>query len=324
MSLINNTSNTHNWRPTAAMAALKARSEMYAQIRHFFAERNVLEVETPLMCARSITDPYIQPFMVDNNYLQTSPEYAMKRLLAAGAGSIYQICKAFRRDEAGNMHNPEFSMLEWYRIGFDHNALMVEVDDLLQLLLGNQEPAIKRSYEQLFQQFIGIIPHTADLTALKSCAAQHNINLSNDVSNELNITDWLQLIMSHVIEPQLTGKLPWIIYDFPAPQAALAKIVQANHPVAARFEVYMQGIELANGYYELQDADEHLKRFNNDNLKRKQIGVNQHAIDERLIAALDSGIPDCAGIALGLDRVLMLRLGVKSISEVLAFTINNA
>lgn len=313
-----------NWKPTGTLAALKARADMYAQIRNFFAARDVLEVETPLVCARSITDPYIQPFMVDNNYLQTSPEYAMKRLVAAGAGSIYQICKAFRRDEAGNMHNPEFSMLEWYRIGFDHAKLMEEVDDLLKLLLGNKESAHKRSYEELFQQFIGINPHTADLELLKSCAAQHNINLSANVSAELNVTDWLQLIMSHVIEPQLTGNLPWIIYDFPAPQAALAKVVQANYPVAARFEVYMEGIELANGYYELQDSAEHVKRFTNDNLKRAQIGVNQHAIDERLIAALDHGMPDCAGIALGLDRVLMLRLGAKSIADVLSFTSNNA
>ncbi len=222
------------------------------------------------------------------------------------------------------MHNPEFSMLEWYRIGFDHTKLMAETDALLQLLLGNSEPAIKRSYAELFKQFLDINPHTADLDLLKACAAQHNINLSANVSAELNVTDWLQLLMSHIIEPQLLGPLPWIIYDFPAPQAALAKVVQANYPVAARFEVYMQGIELANGYYELQDASEHVRRFTNDNIKRAQIGVNQHAIDERLIAALESGMPDCAGIALGLDRVLMLRLGVKSISEVLAFTINNA
>lgn len=316
--------NLHNWRPTATIAALKERAKMYAEIRDFFAKRNVLEVETPLMCARSITDPYLSPFVVDNYYLQTSPEYAMKRLIAAGAGSIYQICKTFRRDEAGTIHNPEFSMLEWYRIGFDHTKLMAEVDDLLQLLLGNNGSAHKRSYEELFQEFLGIDPHTADLDLLKSCAIKHNINLSQDVIPELNITDWLQLLMSHVIEPQLTGHLPWIIFDFPIPQAALAKIVQAKQPVAARFEVYMQGIELANGYYELQDSTEHLKRFTQDNIRRAQMKINQHTIDERLLAALDAGIPDCAGIALGLDRLLMLRLGATSIAEVLAFTINNA
>jgi lysyl-tRNA synthetase class 2 len=317
-------SNQYQWQPTAEIAALKARAVMYNKIRQFFTEREVLEVETPLMCARSITDPYIQPFMVDDKYLQTSPEYAMKRMLAAGVGSIYQICKAFRRDEAGNMHNPEFTMLEWYRVGFDHKQLMDEVDALLQLLLDNKQPAQRRSYLELFKQFVGINPHTADIDQLQACAAEHNINLSPVVMAELNTTDWLQLIMSHVIEPKLVGDVPWIIYDFPAPQAALAKVVQSEYPVAARFEVYMQGIELANGYYELLVAKEHVDRFTKDNQKRAQIGVNQHAVDERLIAALDAGMPDCAGIALGLDRVLMLKQKATSISEVLAFTINNA
>lgn len=317
-------SNKHNWQPTAKLSALKARALMFTQVRQFFAEREVLEVETPLACARSITDPYIQPFTVDDKYLQTSPEYAMKRLLAAGSGSIYQICKAFRKEEAGNMHNPEFTMLEWYRLGFDHKQLMQEVDELLQLLLGNKEAAIKRSYADVFNEFIGINPHISDIGQLKVCAKKHNINLSANVAEELSITDWLQLLMSHVIEPQLTGPLPWIIYDFPAPQAALAKVIESEHPVAARFEVYMQGVELANGYYELLDAAEHRKRFTQDNVKRSQSGVNTHELDERLLAALDAGMPDCAGIALGLDRVLMLKLQAKSIAEVLSFTTHNA
>ncbi len=316
--------NQHNWQPTAKLLALQARATMYTQIRQFFAERQVLEVETPLMCARSITDPYIQPFMVQDKYLQTSPEYAMKRLIAAGVGSIYQICKAFRQEESGSFHNPEFTMLEWYRLGFDHLQLMNEVDALLQLLLNNNQPAIKRSYAEIFNEFLALNPHTANIEQLQQCAHKHNINLSAQVIAGLNITDWLQLLMSHVIEPQLVGPLPWIIYDFPAPQAALAKIIAGKYPVAARFEVYMQGIELANGYYELLDSAEHRKRFMQDNEKRSQAGINTHAIDERLLAALDAGLPDCAGIALGLDRVLMLKLQAKSISEVLAFTINNA
>jgi len=315
---------SYSWRPTAKLPALKARALMLAQVRQFFAERDVLEVETPLICARSITDPYIQPFMVQDKYLQTSPEYAMKRLLAAGSGSIYQVCKAFRKEEAGNFHNTEFTMLEWYKIGFDHIQLMDEVDALLQLLLDTKEPANKHSYTAIFEQFIGINPHVADLEQLQACANKYNINLSPNVIAELNITDWLQLLMSHVIEPQLTGSVPWIIYDFPAPQAALAKVIDAQYPVAARFEVYMQGIELANGYYELLDSAEHSKRFRQDNIKRTQLGIDTHELDERLLAALDAGLPDCAGIALGLDRVLMLKLKAKSISEVLAFTVNNA
>jgi lysyl-tRNA synthetase class 2 len=316
--------NNNKWRPTAKLAALTARALMFSQVRQFFAERGVLEVETPLLCARSITDPYIQPFVVEGNYLQTSPEYAMKRLVADGAGSIYQICKAFRQEEAGNFHNPEFTMLEWYRMGFDHTQLMHETDLLLQLLLDNNKSAKKISYQQLFQEKFDINPHTADIDTLQACATKHNINLSAAVIAELNTTDWLQLLMSHVIEPQLTGPVPWIIYDFPAAQAALAKVIQAEYPVAARFEVYMQGIELANGYYELQNAAEHVKRFTADNVKRTQAGVNNHAIDERLIAALEAGLPDCSGIALGLDRVLMLKMQAKSIAEVLSFTVKNA
>lgn len=316
--------NIYDWQPTAQLPALQARALMLSQIRQFFAEREVLEVETPLMCARSITDPYIQPFLVHGKYLQTSPEYAMKRLLAAGSGSIYQVCKAFRQEEIGNMHNTEFTMLEWYRLGFDHKQLMDEVDALLQLLLDNKQPANKRSYADIFHEFIGINPHTADIAELQACAIEHNIKLSASVSAELNITDWLQLLMSHVIEPQLTGALPWIIYDFPAPQAALAKVIAGEYPVAARFEVYMQGIELANGYYELLESAEHVKRFAQDNIKREQLSLNIHQPDERLLAALDVGMPDCAGIALGLDRVLMLKLQKKSIADVLSFTANNA
>jgi lysyl-tRNA synthetase class 2 len=316
--------NQHHWQPTAKLPALQARALMYQQVRQFFSERKVLEVETPLMCARSITDPYIQPFMVGDRYLQTSPEYAMKRLVAADAGSIYQICKAFRQEEAGNMHNPEFTMVEWYRIGFDHVQLMQETDELLQLILDTNQPAKKVSYQQLFMQNFELNPHTTDIEALKTCAAKHDINLTATASAGLNLTDWLQLLMSHVIEPQLTGPVPWIIYDFPAAQAALAKVIDGEYPVAARFEVYMQGIELANGYYELLNAAEHSKRFAADNVKRKETGVNVHQADERLLAALEAGMPDCAGIALGLDRVLMLKLQAKSISEVLSFSINNA
>lgn len=316
--------NLHEWRPTAELMALQARAAMYASVRQFFAAREVLEVETPILCARSITDPYIQPFVSDGKYLQTSPEYPMKRLLAAGFGSMYQICKVFRQEEIGNLHNCEFTMLEWYRVGFDHHMLMAEVDALLQLILENKQPAHKKSYAEIFQQYVGINPHTADLDLLQTCAKQHNINLSTAIIAELNTTDWLHLLMSHVIEPQLNGSLPWIIYDFPVPQASLAKVIPGIQPVAARFEVYLQGIELANGYYELLEADIHIKRFEQDNLRRKELGLNVHQLDERLLAALDAGMPDCAGVALGLDRLLMAKLQKKSISDVLTFTTNNA
>lgn len=316
--------NKYHWRPTANLQTLQARALMLSEVRRFFAERGVLEVETPLLCARSITDPHIQPFTLQDKYLQTSPEYAMKRLLAAGSGSIYQICKAFREEEAGNFHNPEFSLLEWYRVGFDDIKLMDETEALLQVLLEIQQPAKRCSYTDIFSEFIDINVHTADLEVLKNCANKHNIHISAEVMLEFNITDWLQVLMSHIIEPQLTGIVPWIIYDFPAPQAALSKIKKTPYPVAARFEVYMQGVELANGYYELLDPDEHRKRFTEDNIRRNQLGLDTHELDERLLSALEVGLPDCAGIAMGLDRVLMLKLKAKSISEVLAFCISNA
>lgn len=316
-----------HWQPTAKLSALQARAEMYAQIRQFFAEREVLEVDTPLMCARSITDPYIQPFVVEGKYyLQTSPEYAMKRLIADGVGSVYQICKAFRQEESGNNHNPEFTMLEWYRMGFDHKQLIAEMDALLQLLFATTEPAKKSSYHDIFQEFVGINPHTASLDQLKECAFDHNINLSPSVISELNITDWLQLLMSHVIEPQFIGSVPWIIYDFPVPQAALSRVFtdERNQLVAGRFEVYMQGVELANGYYESLDPIELNNRFIRDNERRRELNLNIHASDERLLAAMQAGFPECAGVSLGLDRVLMLKLGVKSINEVIAFPIERA
>jgi elongation factor P--(R)-beta-lysine ligase len=316
-------SNKNNWQPTAKNAALHARAEFYQKIRGFFAARNVLEVETPLMAACGVTDPYIQAFPVKDKYLQTSPEYAMKRMLAADCGSIYQICKAFRMEEAGNFHNPEFTMIEWYRLGFDHLQLMQETDELLQLLL-DCPPANRITYHDLCMQKLGINPLTADLLTLQQCATQHGINLTATAAQDLTITDWLQLIMSHVIEPQLTGSSPWFVYDFPAAQAALAKVIPGEFPVAARFEVYMEGLELGNGYYELQDPQEQSKRFAADNQKRAQEGIATMQPDERLVAALEVGLPDCAGIAMGIDRMLMLKLKTKNIADVISFTINNA
>lgn len=315
--------NDYNWQPTAQLPALQARAKLYQQIREFFAIREVLEVETPLLCARAVTDPYIQAFSADGKFLQTSPEYAMKRLLAAGSGSIYQICKAFRQEEAGNMHNPEFTMLEWYRPGFDHQQLMQEMDDLLQLLL-DRPAAIKISYQQLFLDMVGIDPHTADIATLQNCANNCGINLTAAALVGLTVTDWLQLIMSHVIEPKMIGPKPYIVWGFPVPQAALARIIPGECPVAARFEVYIEGIECANGYYELQDANEQAKRFETDNATRIKHGINTMIPDERLLAALESGLPECSGVTLGLDRVLMLKLHQKSIANVLAFSIENA
>jgi lysyl-tRNA synthetase class 2 len=311
------------WRPTASLKAMRARAELCSKIRAFFAVRNVLEVETPLMCARGVTDPYIQVFAVEDKFLQSSPEYAMKRLLAAGYGSMFQICKVFRREESGHLHNSEFTMLEWYRVGFTHLDLIDETDALIQELLGC-DPAKRISYHDLFMQFLNVNPHTDSIETLQSCAMQHGINLTAAAAKDLTVTDWLQLLMSHIIEPKLIGTTAWIVYDFPVAQAALAKVIPGECPVAARFEVYMQGIELANGYYELQNASEQEKRFITDNLVRRSQGLHEMQPDDRLVAALKEGLPDCAGIALGLDRLLMIKLQAQSIAEVLSFTTTNA
>lgn len=313
-----------NWQPTASLRALQARALMLKQIRDFFAARNVMEVETPLLCATAVTDPYIEAFESQGKFLQTSPEYAMKRLLAAGSGCIYQICKAFRLEEAGQIHNPEFTMLEWYRVGFDLFNLMDEMDALLQLLL-NRPGAHIITYQKLFEDMVGINPHRADLDSLQTCAANNNINLTPKALQGLTVTDWLQLIMSHVIEPKMVGARPWIIYGFPLPQAALAKIItHEGCQIAARFEVYVDAIELANGYYELQDSVEQSKRFVADNERRKQYDRKIMQPDLRLLAALDAGLPSCSGVAMGLDRLLMLKLQEKSLADVVAFTIDNA
>jgi len=316
-------SNKHNWRPTASLRALQERAVFYSKIRSFFAERGVLEVETPLLCAQAVTDPYIQAFASEGKYLQTSTEYAMKRLLAAGYGAMYQISKVFRLEEAGKLHNPEFSMLEWYRPGFDHHQLMAEIDALIQQLL-DVKPARKLSYLTLFSEMLGINPHTVDLQSLKDCAQSHNISLTPTAMAGLTVTDWLQILMSQIIEPQLSGPTAWIVYDFPVAQAALAKIIAGDTPVAARFEVYMQGIELANGYYELQSPAEQDKRFTEDNNKRQLQQLKFMQPDQRLLAALETGLPDCAGVAMGIDRLFMIKLQAKSIAEVLSFSFDNA
>jgi lysyl-tRNA synthetase class 2 len=294
-----------------------------AQIREFFAARAVLEVETPLMSHSTVTDPHVMGIpaifkMIGSSeeeilYLQTSPEYAMKRLLAAGSGCIYQISKAFRQGELGKLHNPEFTMLEWYRMGFDHHALMDEMDELLQRVL-NTAPAERVSYAELFKKFFAFDPHHVDIATLKKCAQENNIVFTGVLTQR---DAWLDLLWTHGIEPFVGQELPLFLYDFPVSQAALAKI-RADQ-MASRFEVYFKGIELANGFHELQDASEQAKRFSNDLAVRKTMGLPALPIDNNLLAALKSGLPDCAGVALGLDRLVMLALNCQSVAEVISF-----
>lgn len=314
-----------DWKPTATLPDLISRAKLLRRLREFFHVRDILEVETPLLCHTSVTDPYIESISADiaphkTAYLQTSPEYAMKRLLAAGSGSIYQICKAFRKDEAGRYHNPEFTMLEWYRVGFDHHQLMDEVDDLIQWVA--ETPKAERiTYQALFENTLGVNPHTADIETLKNIATKHKIIIEGDIQDK---DTWLQILLTHCIEPDLGRISPVFIYDFPASQSALARIQHGNPPVASRFEVYWKGVELANGFHELQSVDEQRKRFENNLSARKKLKLPLLPIDEYLLSALSHGLPDCAGVALGVDRLMMLALHCTRLNEVLSFDFERA
>lgn len=320
------------WRPSASLAVLRARAAIMARVRQFFAERNVLEVETPLLAQASVTDPHIISIPAAYRalgaakeqvvYLQTSPEYAMKRLLAAGAGDIYQITKAFRQGEVGPLHNPEFTLLEWYRLGFDHHQLMDEVAALIgQIIAATDVPRFK--YGDMFKQYVGVDPYCATMTELKECVRQQGIHVhlsSQDVSDQTECNFWLDVLFTHCVEPYFSQEGPVFLYDFPSTQAGLAKIRdEKGTRVASRFELYFKGIELANGFHELQDADEQRARFEKDLAYRALRGIVSMPVDERFLAALTQGLPDCAGVALGIDRLVMLVLEQHSIADVLSF-----
>ena len=296
---------------------------MLATIRDFFQQRGVLEIETPLLCQHTVTDRHIDSFRVENYFLQTSPEYAMKRLLAQGSGPIFQICKAFRQGEAGKKHNPEFSLLEWYRPGFDHHNLMDETDELLQLLL-QTKPAKRISYRNLFLETLNIDPFSITSESLKNIITNKVSNLHFDI-HQLNKDDCLNLLLSYFIEPSLGFDAPVFVYDYPSTQAALAKLRRDEDiTVAERVEVYIQGVELANGFHELGDAKEQRERFLEEQQYRRERGLFVPEIDERLLDALRNGFPDCAGIAVGLDRLAMLIAKVDDVGGVLSFSWDQA
>lgn len=320
--------NTSDWRPTASLENIKLRARVLAEIRAFFSARDVIEVETPLLSLAGSTDPYLESFTSHYQgplfpagqtvYLQTSPEFAMKRLLAAGSGAIYQICKAFRNGEAGGQHNPEFTMLEWYRPGFDHHVLMDEVETLIDAVL-KVGPARRITYRELFLEYVELDPFELSAADARVCLQARDVNPPELA--DAAIDDWLALIMTHLIEPEL-GPGPVFVYDFPASQAMLARVAPTEPPVAQRFELYINGMELANGFYELSDAAEQRRRFQADLKQRQQLGLDAVMMNQALIDALESGLPDCAGVALGLDRLLMLAAGAEEISGVLVFSVD--
>lgn len=315
------------WQPSAPCLHLRRRAELLQQIRQFFLERQILEVETPLLCQYTVTDIHTTSFKVPINpestetyYLQTSPEYAMKRLLAAGMGDIFQISKAFRFRELGRYHNSEFTMLEWYRIGYDHYQLMDEISCLLHQVAGID--SIKRlSYQTLFQKYCSLDIFKCHQDELTQAVTPY---LEIDSLRQLDRNDCLNVLLTHVIEPRLRNEGAVFIYDFPASQSALAKICPNNPEVARRFELYLEGIEIANGFHELTDATEQAHRFEQDSRKRCELQLPDIKIDHRLLAALEHGLPECAGVALGIDRLMMHLTKAEKIDEVVSFAWNRA
>ena len=311
-----------DWRPTASIDNIQARAFMFARVRAFFADRNVLEVETPIVSLAENTDPNITCFSVATEsslrFLHTSPEYAMKRLLAAGSGDIFQITKVFRKGEIGRFHNPEFTLLEWYRTEWHYRHLMDEVDALVWYVLNNsttQHDSLRLSYRQVFQQFVGVDPFRETLDDLTACT--HKFGL--DIQHRLNRDECLDFLMSHVVAQAFPRNRLTYVFDYPASQAALAAIRKDTPPVAERFEVFWGNLELANGYQELADASEQRDRFTQEQQQRGRRRISEIAYDDRLISALNHGLPKCSGVALGLDRLLMLVTGAQHIREVLTF-----
>jgi lysyl-tRNA synthetase class 2 len=315
------------WQPSCSIELLQTRARMLQRIRVFFAQRNVLEVETPLLSYASGTDSQLAFFTTfyetppnrQQLFLQTSPEFAMKRLLAAGSGSIFQICKAFRNGEAGRFHNPEFTMLEWYRVDFDLAQLMNEVETLFDVLFDGQLNAPQQvSYQKIFEQFTGLNALLFSFEAYSAFAKQANLVDAISLCGENHVL-WLDFLFSFCVQPHLGKNGLCLVYGYPACQSSLACLNAENPLITERVEVFLNGIELGNGYHELTDATEQNQRFEAEIQIRKRKNLPDVVKDELLLAALESGLPNCAGIALGLDRILMLLAKKTTIAEVLSF-----
>ena len=312
-------------------AALEFRTNLYALIRAFFAERGVLEVETPMLSEAGNTEANIESFSTTfsgpvaagsrERWLRTSPEHALKRLLAAGVGDCYELGRVFRNGEAGARHNPEFTMLEWYRVGFDHRRLMREACDFVVAALaskGRTAEVVERTYRDWFVEGLGIDPFTVPIEGLREPLADVRID-----PQDLTRDDWLDLLITHRLQPEFPSDRITLVYDFPASQCALAKIRNDDPPVAERFELYLGPLELANGYHELTDAREQRARFERDNQRRRERGQHEVPIDERFLAAL-AAMPACAGVALGIERLLMGMAQTDDIRDVIAFPFGEA
>lgn len=317
-----------NWKPNTTLETLKCRAALVNTARQFFQDNDYLEVDTPCLSLSTTPDPNIESFSTQFNnthyFLHTSPEFPMKRLLAAGSGAIYQICKVFRKGEAGRNHNSEFTLIEWYQPGMSYRELMEQVDKLIRLLLKNKlalNETVLFTYQQAFEKFAGFNPFTVTKQQLHTVISKNNIQLHKQT---LTHDAYLDLIISVIIQPNLPKNKPVFIYDYPATQAALANIRKGEINIAERFELFINGLELANGYQELLDASEQQQRFENENKQRLAAGQQAIPIDANLIEALQQGMPVVSGVAVGLDRVLMLATGKDSIQDVIAFTTDKA
>jgi lysyl-tRNA synthetase class 2 len=316
---------------TRRVENLRLRARLYAQLRAFFVERDVLEVETPVLSSAGNSEPNIESFSTQfsghvdagarERWMRTSPEHALKRLLAAGIGDCYELGRVFRNGEAGRRHNPEFTMLEWYRVGWNHHRLIDETIALAQaalVLCGRRAEVVKRSYRDWFQLELGFDPFGASLQELRAPLADIRLDEAS-----LNRDDWLDLLITHRLQPAFPRDRISVVFDYPATQSALAKIRPGQPPLAERFELYLGPHELANGYHELNDASEQRARFEHDNQRRRARGQREMPIDERLLDVLD-GLPDCAGVALGIERLLMCMADTDAIGDVLTFPFADA
>jgi lysyl-tRNA synthetase class 2 len=322
--------NGGNWRPGASPATLHARAQMLAAVRGHFARCGVIEVDTPLLSHAAVTDFHLEsvPAVVagaGRMFLHTSPEYAMKRLLAAGVGDCYQVCHAFRDGERGALHNPEFTLVEWYRLGLDTGQLMDDVEALLARALQGLRTlarAERVTYREAVREHAGTDPMTATAADLATTLSAHGVTAPAGLRDDRD--GLLDLLVSTVVGPRLGRSQPTFVFDYPASQAALARVRAGAFPVAERFELYLDGMELANGFHELGDAAEQRRRFEADLAARSAAGRPARPVDERFLAALAHGLPDCSGVALGFDRLVMAALGLDSIDQAMAFALEQA
>lgn len=322
--------------PTASLETLAVRASMLRELRRFFDERGFLEVETPMLSADTVVDRHLDPFAVSvtsgstvdtgamgaTYWLQTSPEFGMKRLLAAGATAIYQVTRAFRREEQGPLHNPEFTMVEWYRCGDQMSQGMQLLSDLSEQML-RRGSAITRTYREVFESTLGVNPHRASCEQLRDLAESCQLSIPESFV-DADRDAWLDLLLAERIQPTLGTAQPVIVHDYPASQSALARIRQDDDVVAERFELFVDGIEMANGYHELLDADELASRQEIANQLRRQDGKQALPEDNRLLSAMRHGLPPCVGVALGFDRLVMVATGAQRLADVMAFPFERA